>query len=135
MPKIHSSVLYEFNLTTNSQQAQLAHWQSARLVSERSLVLILLMTYFFFFQIEQEKTLKTEEFALRICLKQHLFKCHFYSFFVVLYQNYIFLLQVVFQCKFTAKLLYESPILGQLLDLISLPKINISEPRFKSYHP
>ena len=30
---------------------------------------------------------------------------------------------------------YESPILGQLLDLISPPKINISEPRFKSYDP
>ena len=30
---------------------------------------------------------------------------------------------------------YESPILGQLLDIISLPKINISEPRFKSYDP
>ena len=98
MAKIHSSVLYKFNLTTYSQQAQLAHWQSARLASQRSQVLILLMTYFFF-QIEQEKTLKTVEFALKICLKQHLFKCHFYSFFVVFYQNYIFLLQVVFQCK------------------------------------
>jgi hypothetical protein len=30
---------------------------------------------------------------------------------------------------------YESPILGQLLDLISPPKINISEPRFESYDP
>ena len=30
---------------------------------------------------------------------------------------------------------YEAPILGQLLDLISTPKINISEPRFKSYDP
>ena len=30
---------------------------------------------------------------------------------------------------------YVSPILGELLDLISLAKINISEPRFKSYDP
>ena len=30
---------------------------------------------------------------------------------------------------------YESPILGQLLDLISPPKINISEPRFGLYDP
>ena len=30
---------------------------------------------------------------------------------------------------------YESPILGQLLDLISLAKINLFEPRFKSYDP
>ena len=30
---------------------------------------------------------------------------------------------------------YESPILGQLLDLISPAKINISEPRFESYDP
>ena len=30
---------------------------------------------------------------------------------------------------------YVPPILGQLLDLISPPKINISEPRFKSYDP
>jgi hypothetical protein len=30
---------------------------------------------------------------------------------------------------------YESPILGQILDLISLAKINISEPRFESYDP
>ena len=28
---------------------------------------------------------------------------------------------------------YESPILGQLLDLISPAKINLCEPRFKSY--
>ena len=33
------------------------------------------------------------------------------------------------------KVPYESPILGQLLNLISPPKINISEPRFKSYDP
>ena len=31
--------------------------------------------------------------------------------------------------------MYESLILGQLLDLISPSKINISEPRFKSYDP
>ena len=31
--------------------------------------------------------------------------------------------------------LYESPILSQLLDLISPPKINTSEPRFESYDP
>ena len=30
---------------------------------------------------------------------------------------------------------YESPILGQVLDLISPPKTNISEPRFESYDP
>ena len=30
---------------------------------------------------------------------------------------------------------YESPILGQLLDLISLAKINCFESRFKSYNP
>jgi hypothetical protein len=30
---------------------------------------------------------------------------------------------------------YVPPILGQLLDLISPAKINISEPRFKSYDP
>ena len=30
---------------------------------------------------------------------------------------------------------YESPILGQLLDLISLAEINLFEPRFKSYDP
>ena len=30
---------------------------------------------------------------------------------------------------------YESPILGQLLDLISPTKINLFEPRFKSYNP
>ena len=30
---------------------------------------------------------------------------------------------------------YESPILGQLLDLIFPPNINISEPRFKSNDP
>ena len=36
----------------------------------------------------------------------------------------------------TAEILpYESPILSQLLDLISQPKINISEPRFESYDP
>ena len=34
-----------------------------------------------------------------------------------------------------SKVPYESPILSQLLDLISPPKINISEPRFKSYDP
>ena len=31
--------------------------------------------------------------------------------------------------------MYVLPILGQFLDLISLIKINISEPRFKSYDP
>ena len=30
---------------------------------------------------------------------------------------------------------YESLILGQLLDLISPTKINLFEPRFKSYNP
>ena len=30
---------------------------------------------------------------------------------------------------------YESPILGQLLDLISPTKINLFDPRFKSYNP
>ena len=30
---------------------------------------------------------------------------------------------------------YESPILGHFLDLISPPKINISEPRFELYDP
>ena len=30
---------------------------------------------------------------------------------------------------------YVPPILGQLLDLISLAKINISEPRFEFYDP
>ena len=30
---------------------------------------------------------------------------------------------------------YESPILGQLLDLISPAKINFFEPRFESYDP
>jgi hypothetical protein len=33
------------------------------------------------------------------------------------------------------KVPYESPILGQLLDLISATKINLFEPRFKSYDP
>ena len=32
-------------------------------------------------------------------------------------------------------LLYESPILGQLLDLISRAKINLFDFRFKSYDP
>jgi hypothetical protein len=32
-------------------------------------------------------------------------------------------------------ILNESPILGQLLDLISPAKINLFEPRFKSYDP
>ena len=30
---------------------------------------------------------------------------------------------------------YESPVLGQLLDLISLSKINLFEPIFESYDP
>ena len=30
---------------------------------------------------------------------------------------------------------YESPILGQLLDLISPARVNIFEPRLKSYDP
>ena len=107
MAKIHSSVLYKSNLTTYSQQAQLAHWQSVRLASYRSQVLILLMTYFFFI-LNKTKTLKTVEFALKTCLKQHLFKCHFYSCFVVFYQNYIFLLQVVFQCKNYSKITVET---------------------------
>ena len=33
------------------------------------------------------------------------------------------------------KIPYESPILGKLLDLISLGKINLFEPRFESYDP
>ena len=33
------------------------------------------------------------------------------------------------------KIPYESPILGQPLNLISPPKINLFEPRFKSYDP
>ena len=33
------------------------------------------------------------------------------------------------------ELLYKSPILGQLLGLISLGKINLFEPRFESYEP
>ena len=50
----------------------------------------------------------------------------------------------LFFCKFEAKsveliiiieLPYVPPILGQLLDLISPPKINISEPRFGLYDP
>ena len=36
---------------------------------------------------------------------------------------------------FNFKVPYESPILGQLLDLISPTKINLFEPRFKSYDP
>ena len=35
----------------------------------------------------------------------------------------------------TELLPYESPILSQLLDLISLARTNFSEPRFKSYDP
>ena len=34
-----------------------------------------------------------------------------------------------------SELPYESPIFGQLLDLISPAKINLCEPRFKSYDP
>ena len=33
------------------------------------------------------------------------------------------------------KLTYESPKLGQLLDLISLSKTHLLEPRFESYNP
>jgi hypothetical protein len=39
----------KFDLTIQSQQAWLAQWQSAGLVSQRSQVQILLMTIFFFF--------------------------------------------------------------------------------------
>ena len=40
-----------------------------------------------------------------------------------------------FKKKGLLQLPYESPILGQFLDLISPPKINTSEPRFESYDP
>ena len=93
MAKIHSSVLYKFNLTTYSHQAQLAHRQSAGLASERSLVLILLMTCFSFFRFKN----------CRICIENMFnlafIQVSFLQFFVVFFQNYIFLLQVVFQCK------------------------------------
>ena len=36
-------------------------------------------------------------------------------------------------CKISKQIPYVPPILGQLLDLISPPKINISEPRFGLY--
>ena len=47
--KIHSLHFIKFDLTIQSQQAWLAQWQSAGLVSQRSQVQILLMTIFFFF--------------------------------------------------------------------------------------
>ena len=99
MAKIHSSVLYKFNLTTYSHQAQLAHRQSAGLASERSLVLILLMTCFFFFQIEQEKNFKNCRICIENMFNLAFIQVSFLQFFVVFFQNYIFLLQVVFQCK------------------------------------
>ena len=40
-----------------------------------------------------------------------------------------------FEQEIYVTVLYVPPILGQLLDLISPAKINISEPRFKSYDP
>ena len=99
MAKMHSSVLYKFNQTTYSHQAQLAHRQSAGLASERSLVLILLMTCFSFFQIEQEKTLKNCKICIENMFNLAFIQVSFLQFFVVFFQNYILLLQVVFQCK------------------------------------
>jgi hypothetical protein len=40
-----------------------------------------------------------------------------------------------FYCLCSLKIPYESPIVGQLLDLISPATINLFEPRFKSYDP
>ena len=44
-------------------------------------------------------------------------------------------LQIFFNLVFYLLIPYESPILGQLLDLISPTKINLFQPRFKSYDP
>ena len=50
--KIHSLHFIKFDLTTFSQQAWLAQWERAGLVSKRSQVQILLMTIFLYFFLE-----------------------------------------------------------------------------------
>ena len=54
--------------------------------------------------------------------------------FAEVYYNKIYKKQGVWK-YLIFNLPYESPILSQLLDLISPPEINISEPRFESYDP
>jgi hypothetical protein len=62
------------------------------------------------------------------------------QFFTYWKQKKIFgTIKILFQIFFfessCTRVPYESPVLGQLLDLISPPKINTSEPRFESYDP
>ena len=43
--------------------------------------------------------------------------------------------EIRIKLKYEIRVRYKSPILGQLLDLMSPSKINLFDPRFKSYNP